>query len=146
MARFASSFQLPLILLASYCWIFCVGTAAVWGSDPKSDTDSEQRLVHRVNQRIRDRWEQEKVIPAAQADDAEFLRRVYLDLAGQIPPVSAVRRFLDDPAPQKRHAIVKELLESPRYIIHFSNVWRAELLPEVSADPQLQFLMPSFEA
>ncbi|MES2788082.1 MAG: DUF1553 domain-containing protein, partial [Planctomycetota bacterium] len=91
-------------------------------------------------------WEQEKVVPAARADDAEFLRRVYLDLAGQIPSVSAVRQFLDDPVPEKRQAVVRELLESPRYIIHFSNVWRAELLPELSAEPQLQFLMPSFGA
>ncbi|MDB5337070.1 MAG: hypothetical protein JWN70_2689 [Planctomycetaceae bacterium] len=146
MALFANTFKLLLIWMTSYCWICCVDTAALWGSDAKSSPVAEQQLVERVNQRIRERWEHEKVVPAALADDAEFLRRVYLDLAGQIPPVSAVRRFLADPAPNKRQAIVRELLESPRYIIHFSNVWRAELLPEVSADPQLQFLMPSFEA
>lgn len=109
-------------------------------------SESESRLVERINQRIRERWSEAKVKPAAPADDAEYLRRVYLDLAGQIPPVSEVRSFLDSSAPDKRRAIVRSLLDGPRYIVHSSNVWRSELLPEASADPQLQFLLPSFEA
>ncbi len=146
MALFPNTFKQLLIWLTSYCCVCCVDSAVVCGAAPKNDAVAEQRLIERIDQRIREAWQREKVTPAARADDAEFLRRVYLDLAGQIPPVSTVRRFLDDPAPNKRQAVVRELLESPRYIIHFSNVWRAELLPEVSAEPQLQFLMPSFEA
>lgn len=146
MALFANTLKQLLLWLTTYCVVWCVSNAAVRGAEVATIPPAEQQLVNRVNQRIRERWEQEKVVPAARADDAEFLRRVYLDLAGKIPPVSVVRQFLDDPAPEKRRAIVRELLEGPRYIIHFSNVWRAELLPEVSADPQLQFLMPSFEA
>ena len=38
------------------------------------------------------------------ADDATFLRRVSLDLTGQIPSPSAVRAFLSDPAPTHRQA------------------------------------------
>ncbi len=142
--------------VATFCGLLGMQMASVLGADPDATTVAEKQVaekqvaekqvVERINQRIRERWEQEKVVPAQRADDAEFLRRVYLDLAGQIPPVSDVRRFLDDTAPDKRAAVVQELLESPRYIVHFSNVWRSELLPEVSADPQLQFLMPSFEA
>lgn len=136
-------------------WLICVigcwgpgllGTVTVKAAEPAVTATAERQVVERINQRIRERWEQEKVVPTSRADDAEFLRRVYLDLAGQIPPVSEVRRFLDDTSPDKRATLVKKLLESPRYIVHFSNVWRAELLPEVSAEPQLQFLMPSFEA
>ncbi len=127
-------------------WLLCLSGPAVRGADPAANAGREPAVVEKINQRIRERWEQEKVVPAARADDAEYLRRVSLDLAGKIPPVAEVRRFLDDKSPDKRQAVVQELLESPRYIVHFSNVWRAELLPEVSADPQLQFLMPSFEA
>ena len=40
--------------------------------------------------------------PARPADDAEFLRRVYLDLVGKIPTAAEARDFLDDPSPDKR--------------------------------------------
>lgn len=135
-----------LVVIATACALATITDLTASGAEPAAKPEAEKRLVEQINGRIRERWEQEKVVPAQRADDAEFLRRVYLDLAGQIPPVSEVRRFLDNPAPGKRAAVVQELLESPRYIVHFSNVWRSELLPEVSADPQLQFLMPSFEA
>lgn len=137
-----NSFARWVATVAGFCGLLCIASGGLFAAD----RPSEKQVVERINQRLRERWEQEKVIPAARADDAEFLRRVYLDLAGEIPPVSEVRRFLADTSPDKRAKVVDELLDGPRYIVHFSNVWRAELLPEVSADPQLQFLMPSFEA
>ena len=39
---------------------------------------------------------------APPATDAEFLRRIYLDLAGMIPTSAEARAFLDDPSPYKR--------------------------------------------
>lgn len=43
--------------------------------------------------------------------DAEFLRRAYLDLTGQMPTPDEIRAFLADPAPsvEKRKAIVEKL-------------------------------------
>jgi len=38
---------------------------------------------------------------AAQSTDAEFLRRVCLDLTGMIPTPADARAFLDDPSPYK---------------------------------------------
>ena len=38
---------------------------------------------------------------SAPADDAEFLRRVYLDFAGRIPPAEAAAQFLADTDPEK---------------------------------------------
>ena len=43
------------------------------------------------------------------ADDAEFVRRVYLDLTGVIPRVSEVREFLHDTSPNKRAQLVDRL-------------------------------------
>ncbi|MDB5387731.1 MAG: hypothetical protein JWM11_3377 [Planctomycetaceae bacterium] len=131
-------------LVCSCCLL--LGPRDISAEGVSTPADSEQLLVSKINQRIRERWTAEKVVPAAVADDAEFLRRIYLDLAGQIPSVSEVRKFLESTATNKRQAIVHELLDGPRYIVHSSNVWRAELLPEASSDPQLTFLMPSFEA
>jgi hypothetical protein len=86
------------------------------------------------------------VEPAPPADDAEFARRVYLDLAGRIPSVAEVRTFLDDRRPDKRRRLVDGLLDGPRYVTHFTHVWRALLLPESGANLQTRFLGPGFEA
>ncbi len=64
---------------------------------------------------------------AATADDAEFLRRVYLDLTGTIPDAAFARSFLDDANPDKRAALVDQLLASPRFARHmqhtFDSMW-----------------------
>ena len=56
------------------------------------------------------------------SSDGEFLRRVYLDLNGVIPPSEVARKFLDDPAPDKRAAVVDRLLASPQFVRHMTNV------------------------
>src|SRR5262249_48720798 len=57
-----------------------------------------------------------------------FLRRLYLDLAGQLPPPEVVRGFLDDRAADKRARLVEALLASPRYAEHFADYWQRVLL------------------
>ena len=52
---------------------------------------------------------------AGVAEDAEFLRRVWLDLAGIVPPVDQVRAFLADKGRQKREKVIDQLLSSEEY-------------------------------
>src|SRR5207247_1645348 len=52
---------------------------------------------------------------APPASDAEFLRRVYLDLAGTIPTADEARAFLADTDPSKREKLIDRLLASPAY-------------------------------
>ena len=54
------------------------------------------RLAQRIDQTLAAAQAAKKVTPAPRADDAEFVRRVYLDLTGRIPRVSEVRAFLED--------------------------------------------------
>src|SRR5262249_42309956 len=74
-------------------------TGAVATSDVKA-------LADKIDRHLAGRWAAAKVTPVARADDAEFLRRVYLDIAGHIPSVSEARRFLEDNKPDKRHRLV----------------------------------------
>src|SRR5712692_5832770 len=60
-----------------------------------------------------------KAPSARLSSDTEFLRRVYLDLAGRIPSSDDVRAFLADAAPNKRNAIIDKLL----YSKEFSDRW-----------------------
>jgi hypothetical protein len=107
------------------------------------------QLAARIDQIIAARWAANGVQPAPLADDAEYLRRIYLDLAGRIPRAFEVREFLDDDATDKRQRVVQRLLEDPdyvhHYVNHFTNVWRALLVAQTN-NQQVQFLLPSFEA
>jgi hypothetical protein len=105
-----------------------------------------QRLAERIDEHVAAGWQAAGARPAEQADDAEFLRRVYLDIAGKPPPVAEVRRFLKDASPDKRRRLVEELLDGPNYVTHFARTWRAAILPETDANFDLRYIAPGFES
>jgi hypothetical protein len=126
--------------------------AAALSSAISSRAQSEDRssrtatdLAARIDERIEARLLQEKITPAAAVDDAEFLRRVSLDLIGRIPRVSEVRAFLADRATDKRQRLVEERLDSAEFVRHSANVWRACLLSQANAQ-DLPYLTPRLEA
>jgi hypothetical protein len=104
-----------------------------------------EALTARIDQLIAAHWAERGIKPAPPADDAEFLRRVSLDLTGRIPRVSEVRAFLSDRSPDRRRRLVERLLEAPAYVNHFSDVWRAVLLSE-AGNQQAQFAAGSLQA
>jgi hypothetical protein len=104
----------------------------------------DRALAARIDQLLTARWTAKGVKPAPQTDDAEFIRRVYLDLAGRIPSIIEVRDFLDDQRPEKRRIWVDRLLAEPSYANHFANVWRALLLSQANSETA-QGLAPSLE-
>jgi hypothetical protein len=113
---------------------------------PADDMRDVLRLADKIDDFIARRWKAEKVTPAATVDDAAFMRRVSLDIAGKIPAVADLHEFLEDTSPDKRQRLVERLLDSPAYIMHFSNVWRAVMLPEADSNLEVRFLVPGFEA
>lgn len=108
-------------------------------SDPRA-------LAARIDHHLAARWKTDNIQPAPIADDAEFLRRVYLDLTGWIPLPSDVYEFLADKDPQKRRKVVDQLLDSPRHATHFSNVWRTLMIPEAAANAEARVFQIGFEA
>jgi hypothetical protein len=119
--------------------ILLAPAAAVAGA-PAAD------LATRIDQRLEALWRNAEITPATVADDAEFLRRAYLDITGRIPRVAEVHRFLDDKSTDKRDKLIDRLLEDPRYAVHFANIWRAELAPEVTANREAAGFQVGFEA
>lgn len=55
------------------------------------------------------------VAPSDLCTDAEFLRRVRLDMTGSLPTPAEVEQFLADKNPKKRSKKIDELLETPAY-------------------------------
>jgi len=70
-----------------------------------------------------------KSLPSELATDAEFMRRVYLDLTGTIPDVKTIRTFLVDRREPKvkREELVNRLLGTPEFVDFWTNKW-ADLL------------------
>ncbi len=66
-----------------------------------------------------------KELPSGVCTDAEFIRRVTLDLTGLPPQPDEVRAFLADARPQrvKRDELVDKLIGSPEYIEYWTNKW-----------------------
>ncbi len=65
--------------------------------------------------------------PSEICDDATFVRRVTLDVAGRLPTKSETEKFLADKAPNKREKWVDQLLASSDYADFFANMWSALL-------------------
>lgn len=91
-----------------------------------------------------------RVLPADTCDDATFLRRLYLDLTGLLPPVEKARLFLADAAADKRPKAIDELLNSEE----FARFWalrtadrmrvNPKTLPEGRADLLANWLIDSY--
>jgi Protein of unknown function (DUF1549) len=62
------------------------------------------------------RMARDGVSSAALCTDAEFIRRVTLDLTGRIPAADEVTQFLADSAPNKRDLLVDRLVNTSEYI------------------------------
>ncbi|HET6326819.1 MAG TPA: DUF1549 and DUF1553 domain-containing protein [Planctomycetaceae bacterium] len=61
--------------------------------------------------------------PSPLSDDATFLRRVSIDIAGTTPTEREVTAFLADRDPAKRDKLIDRLLDSPAYADNFANKW-----------------------
>ncbi len=76
---------------------------------PFPDVPEHNFVDHHVLSKLR----RLNIPPAQTADDATFLRRVSLDVKGQLPTPTEVREFLADANPLKRGRKIDELLAHP---------------------------------
>lgn len=63
------------------------------------------------------------ILPSELCSDQEFLRRVYLDLCGILPPPEEVQAFLADSATNKRAVLIDKLLERPEFADYWAYHW-----------------------
>jgi hypothetical protein len=131
-----------------YVWLIPTASVVLIALNGQSQAASPTEATATIDRRIAAAWETAKVTPAPASDDAEFLRRIYLDLTGRIPDATEARHFLDDKSPDKRAKLIEKLLDpkSPHYANHFTEVWRSLLLPEAGTSLQARFQLPSFKA
>lgn len=109
--------------------------AAAGNISPAGEQDAAQ-LAGQIDRLIDQRLEAEGIEAADQADDAEFLRRVYLDLHGVVPPAEQAKEFLADEKSDKRARLIDALLTSPRYGEYLGDLWQNYLLSPLADDYQ----------
>src|SRR5262245_34270294 len=70
-----------------------------------------------------------RIPTSPKADDAEFVRRAYLDITGVIPSAEKTLAFIDSTDSDKRSKLIDELLQNPNYGRRFADVWMGILYP-----------------
>jgi len=115
-------------VLARYEGAYAVAQVTVMG-DRSGFEWAEVPTNNHIDELVYAKLQRLKIQPSGICTDAEFLRRVYLDLTGLPPLPDEVRAFLDDsrPARQKRDDVIDRLIGSPEFIEYWTNKW-ADLL------------------
>jgi hypothetical protein len=92
---------------------------AAFAASPRKNLIDEQILfqLQRLN-----------LPPSPQADDAEFLRRAFLDTIGVLPTVAEAKTFLEDKTPDKRNVLIDRLLARPEFVDYWTYRWSDLLL------------------
>ena len=102
----------------------------------------------KIDQIVHRKLKQQGIPPNPLASDEQFVRRAYLQIAGRVPNLDEVSRFLADTSPTRRARLIDALLESPGYTSHLFN-YLADMLrirdPEnaggfVTAQPYIAWL------
>ena len=111
-------------VLARYEGNYAATTLTVMG-DRTGFTWQKPETWSRIDELVAEKWERMRIEPSGLCTDADFLRRVYLDLIGLPPSPEEVSAFMADAAPlrEKRGAVVDKLIGSPEFVDHWTNKW-----------------------
>ncbi|QOV90588.1 DUF1549 and DUF1553 domain-containing protein [Humisphaera borealis] len=94
-----------------------------------ADIDFEPRNY--IDQAVLSELQRQRVPPSPLADDAQFLRRIHLDLIGRLPTPSEVRAFVAQPStPASRRKVIADLLAQPE----MPDLWTLRLADLLQVD------------
>ncbi len=111
-----------------------------------SSTSTEQRpSSNNIDKYIFPALSAAGVAPAPPTTDFEFIRRVYIDLTGNLPTPTAVLAFVNDTTPNKRAALVDSLIGSPNWINKWT-MWFGDLYQNNSQNTQITRYVPGVMA
>lgn len=150
MRRFSKQLSVVFAFMICFSSLGSSVDAAPRKSRAKSfSTGSFDPFVDYINKRVRQGWEDNEVQPSPVASDEEWLRRVHLDLIGQIPSSETVEKFVKDRDTAKRSKVIDKLLDDPAYVQNFTNVWTNLLIGRrtprrVSRNGMQKFLREAF--
>lgn len=98
---------------------------------------SDRELAEFIDREIDKKLAAEKLPMSPQADDGEFLRRIYLDVHGRIPTQAQTLAFLDSDDPARREKLIDALIADPLFGHYFARQWRDRIAVPVVAGGDL---------
>jgi hypothetical protein len=87
-------------------------------------------------------WSRHNVQGLKTSSNAEFMRRVYLDLIGVIPSVEEAAAFLRNP---RRDALIDKLLEHPRYGRQAADMWGRSIVNDDARQGNIGIYIKPFQ-
>lgn len=132
--RIAGLWLAPAALIAAG---LAVASGADQPAEPRASAVDSAAVARFIDERIDGPPAPGRPAPPL-ADDAEFLRRVSLDLVGVIPSAEKVAAFLKDADPKKRARVIDDLLTDPRYGFHQADRWESLLMIRDSTNKRLK--------
>ena len=88
---------------------------------------SEPKAKNYIDELIHDKLRKLRINPSEVCSDEEFLRRVTLDITGKLPTIEEYEQFVASTDPNKRDALVDDLLDRKEFVELWVMKW-AELL------------------
>ena len=105
-----------LLLVFAFLMLTCTKVSPTTSRQVPSSTKHLDRHINAVLKRG-------GIQPSEMSKDAEFLRRVHLDMTGKIPTPEEVLDFLKDGSPSKRQKKIEHLLQSEASINYWTRLW-----------------------
>ncbi len=105
------------------CRVTIPRTAAAGSGDPRRAPYPRPPEVNFIDRLAWDNLERLGFPPSGLADDATFLRRVFLDTIGTLPTAPEARAFLADSRADKRALLIDALLQRPEYADYWAMRW-----------------------
>lgn len=121
-------------LLLAVC-LFSTPTSA---ETPKPINKREPAVVAKQIDQIIDKALADSKVPASGiSDDAEFARRLSLDLRGRITTPDRVTKFIADKDPAKRQKLIEDFLDDTEFGEHFGIIWYHRLVKKTMDNAQV---------
>jgi hypothetical protein len=111
-------------LMVRYAGKFVTIPVTILNSEPGFEFQKLTQLNF-IDEQIDAKLARLKIQPSPLADDATFVRRVYIDLTGIPPTPAQAREFLDEPenSQVKRRRLIDSLIGSKGFVDHWSLKW-----------------------
>ncbi len=89
----------------------------------RAQTVPDDQVVAEIDRFIAEMWTANDVKASPEATDAEWCRRIFIDVLGRIPSVDELQEFTSSKSKTKRKDLIDRLLSGDRYIEEYARNW-----------------------
>ena len=112
------------IITALFLFFTAAAFAAESGTTAYQFQSTEDfKVLNQIDKLIIESFNSNSLKPAHLCSDEVFIRRVYLDVTGTLPPTEEVLRFYKNPRSDKRASLINAVLRSPEYADYLTLKW-----------------------